>query len=154
MYTHILIATDGSELAQKAVDHGFSLARKLGSKVTVLTVTEPFPIYAMAGELGMATTPIDLEAHRQSGRELAAKILAKAKVSAGKSGVDVETLHVEEIRPAEAIIEMAREKDCNLIVMASHGRRGLSRLLLGSQTMEVLTYSPVPVLVIRDDSAS
>jgi nucleotide-binding universal stress UspA family protein len=149
MYTNILIATDGSELAQKAVDHGLSLARKLGSKVTVMTASEPFPVYAMGGEFGAVAAQIDWEAYREGNRQLAAGILDRAKKSAEKSGVQIETLHVEDMRPAEAIIDTAKERGCNLIVMASHGRRGLSRLLLGSQTVEVLTYSQLPVLVIR-----
>jgi nucleotide-binding universal stress UspA family protein len=149
MYTHILIATDGSELAGKGLDHGISLARKLASKVTILNVTEPIPVYGMGSEFGMPGPVIDFEAYRQGGREAAAKILGKAKEAAERAGVAAETVHVEAMRPAEAIVETARDKDCNLIVMASHGRRGLGRLFLGSQTIETLTHSPVPVLVVR-----
>lgn len=149
MYTHILIATDGSELAQKGLDHGLSLARKLEGKVTILNVSEPVPVYAMGGEFGPAGPAIDLEAYRQGGREAARKILGEAEAAAEKAGVPAETVHVELMRPAEAIVETAKDRGCNLIVMASHGRRGLGRLFLGSQTIETLTYSPVPVLVVR-----
>ena len=149
MYTHILIATDGSALAQKGLDHGLSLARQLGGRVTILNVSEPIPAYAMGGEFGMPTPAIDFESWMQSGREAAAKILGKAKEAAERAGVGAETVHVEGMRPAEAIVETARDKDCNLIVMASHGRRGLGRLFLGSQTIETLTHSTVPVLVVR-----
>lgn len=149
MYTHILIATDGSELAQKGLDHGLSLAKRLGSKITILNVSEPVPVYAMGGEFGAAGPAIDFETFRQSGREAADRILGKAKLAAEKFGVAAETVYVELMRPAEAIVETAKEKDCNLIVMASHGRRGLGRLFLGSQTIETLTHSPIPVLVVR-----
>jgi nucleotide-binding universal stress UspA family protein len=149
MYTHILIATDGSELAQKGLDHGLSLAKKLGGAVTIVNVSEPIPAYAMGGEFGMPTPAIDYEAWMQGGREAAARILGQAREAAERVGVAAETVHVEGRRPAEAIVETARERDCNLIVMASHGRRGLGRLFLGSQTIETLTHSPVPVLVVR-----
>ena len=149
MYPHILIATDGSELAQKGLDHGFSLARKLGSRVIILNVSEPVPAYAMGTEFGAMAPTIDYEAHRQAGREAGDRILRKAKEGADRLGIDAETIHVELMRPAEAIVETAKERDCNLIVMASHGRRGLGRLFLGSQTIETLTHSPVPVLVVR-----
>ena len=149
MYTHILIATDGSELAQKGLDHGLSLAKQIGGRVTILYVSEPVPVFAMGGDFGMAGPAIDFEAYRQSGREAAAAILGKAKELADRMGVPSETIHIEEAIPAEAIVEVAREKDCNLIVMASHGRRAISRLFLGSQTIETLTHSPVPVLVVR-----
>lgn len=149
MYTHILIATDGSELAQKGVDHGLSLARQLGGKVTILNASEPAPVYTMGAEFGAVGTAIDLEAYRESGRQAAQRILGKAKAAAEAMGVAAEVVHVEMMRPAEAIVETAKERDCNLIVMASHGRRGLSRLFLGSQTIETLTFSPVPVLVVR-----
>ena len=149
MYTHILIATDGSELAQKGLDHGLSLAKRLGSKVTILNASEPMPVYAMGGEFGAAGPAIDFETFRQSGRKAADRILGKAKVAAEKFGVAAETVYIELMRPAEAIVETAKEKDCNLIVMASHGRRGLGRLFLGSQTIETLTHSPIPVLVVR-----
>ncbi|MBS3651597.1 universal stress protein [Pseudaminobacter sp. 19-2017] len=149
MYTHILIAIDGSELAQRGLDHGLSLAKLIGGKVTILTVSEPIPAYAFGGGFGGVGVPIDFEAYRQSGKETAERILADAKASAVRVGVAAETVYVEERRPAEAIVETATERDCNLIVMASHGRRGLGRLFLGSQTIETLTFSPVPVLVVR-----
>lgn len=149
MYTHILIATDGSELAQKGLDHGLSLARKLGARVTIINVSEPIPVFALAGEFGGQVPAVDLESYRRRGEEAAAKILTEAKAAADKMGVAATTIHVEESRPAEAIVETAMEQDCNLIVMASHGRRGLGRLFLGSQTIETLTHSPIPLLVVR-----
>ena len=146
MYKHILIATDGSELAQKGVDHGLSLAKNLDAKVVVVTVTEPFPIYA--GE-GWALGPGDFERYDADQIKFAQELLAPIKASADRLGVTCETRHVPNRRPAEAILDTAAEEDCSLIVMASHGRRGLERLFLGSQTQEVVSRSSLPVLVVR-----
>lgn len=150
MYTHILIATDGSELAQRGVDHGLSLAKDLGARVTILTATEPFPFRASAGvAAGWVPGPDDFSVYEKGQKENADKLLAEVKSAADKMGVAADTVHVPDLHPAEAIVQTAKAKDCNLIVMASHGRRGLGRLLLGSQTSEVVTYSSVPVLVVR-----
>ncbi len=146
MYKHILIATDGSEIAQKGVDHGLSLAKNLDAKVMVVTVTEPFPIYA--GE-GWALGPGDFERYDADQIKFAHELLAPIKASADRLGVTCETRHVPNRRPAEAILDTAAEEDCSLIVMASHGRRGLERLFLGSQTQEVVSRSSLPVLVVR-----
>jgi nucleotide-binding universal stress UspA family protein len=146
MYEHILISTDGSEVAQKGVDHGLSLAKSVGAKVAIVTVTERFPIYAGPDWI---PGPADLADYDTRQNEAAAKVLADVKAAAGRLGIDVDTVHVAEAQPAEAIIATAKNRQCDLIVMASHGRRGLGRLLLGSQTSEVLVSSPVPVLVVR-----
>lgn len=149
MYKHILISTDGSEIAQKGVDHGLSLAKTLGAKVTVVTVTEPFPFSATAAGAGWVPGPNDIAFYEEGQKEFADKVLAKVNEAAARMGVEVTTEHVPDAHPAEAIVDVAKEKDCSLIVMSSHGRRGLGRLILGSQTSEVLTSSPVPVLVVR-----
>jgi nucleotide-binding universal stress UspA family protein len=146
MYKHILIATDGSELARKGIDHGLSLAKALDAKVMVVTVTEPFPI--SAGE-DWAPGPGDLERYNADQAKFAQELLEPIKANADKFGVTCETRHVPARRPAEAILDMAAEEGCSLIVMASHGRRGLRRLLLGSQTHEVVSRSSIPVLVVR-----
>ena len=146
MYKPILIATDGSEIAQKGVDHGLSLAKNLDAKVMVVTVTEPFPIYA--GE-GWALGPGDFERYDADQIKFAQELLAPIKASADRLGVTCETRHVPNRRPAEAILDTAAEEDCSLIVMASHGRRGLERLFLGSQTQELVSRSSLPVLVVR-----
>lgn len=149
MYKHILIATDGSELAQKGLGHGLALAKSLGSKVTIITVTEPFPVYGMAGEFGWVGSPADVESYKNGSKEFARKVLSAAKAAADKAGVKAEVLHIDDSTPADAIVAIAKERGNDLIVMASHGRRGIGRLLLGSQTSEVLTHSTVPVLVVR-----
>lgn len=145
MYRHILIATDGSEVGQKGVEHGISLARDLSARATVITVTEPYPIYAgYPGATG--TMLIDYGTGQQ---ETANAILAAAGQIANSAGLGVETVHVADSQPAEAIIESAKSRNCDLIVMGSHGRRGASRILIGSKTWEVVAQSHVPVLVVR-----
>lgn len=146
MYKHILISTDGSDVARKGVDHGLALAKSLDAKVTIVTVTERLPVY-FGLDAGVAATAYgDFGA---SQREAAEKVLAAAGEAAARMGVTVETILLENAVPAEAIIETAKARGCNLIAMASHGRRGLGRLVLGSVTAEVLAQSPVPVLVVR-----
>ncbi|MHA6645848.1 universal stress protein [Mesorhizobium sp. A623] len=147
MYTHILISTDGSEFAQKGVDHGLSLAKALGSKVTIITATEPFPI--PTGTAAWVVTPNEIAGYTAGRKNEAEDLLASVKAAAEKMGIDANAVHVPDARAATAILETAQRAGCNLIVMASHGRRGVKRLLLGSQAAEVVTSSPVPVLVVR-----
>lgn len=149
MYNHILISTDGSEVAQKGLDQGLSLAKALGAEVTIITVTERFPAYAAGLGLEYAWTDTTLAEYAAGQEEVAKSILTAAKQSADRLGVSAQTLHVKEAQPAEAILEAAKSRNCSLIAMSSHGRRGLGRLVLGSVTAEVLAHSPVPVLVIR-----
>ena len=145
MYKNILIATDGSELAQKAVAQGLALAKALAAKATAITVTEHWASM-VTGEMGIA---YPIEDYEKGCAASAAKILAAAEDIAKMSGVSCETLHVKDQFPAEGIIETAKKRDCDLIVMASHGRRGVSRLLMGSQANRVVTLSTIPVLICR-----
>jgi nucleotide-binding universal stress UspA family protein len=149
MYSHILIATDGSELAQRGVDQGLWLAKQLGSKVTILTASDPIMPYAFSGEFATAASVTEFADYNKKQEEGAMAILSKVKAAADKMGVSADTVYMEEMRPAEAIADIAKERGCALIVMASHGRRGLGRLFLGSQTIEVLSHSAIPVLVVR-----
>jgi nucleotide-binding universal stress UspA family protein len=137
MYEHILIATDGSELAGKAVAQGLALAKALKAEVTAVTVTEPWD----------ALSSFDDYESRMA--KYAEDTLSAVSRAAREEEVPCATLHVKDRRPAEGIVEAARTQGCDLIVVASHGRRGLARLLLGSQAYEVVTTSPVPVLVCR-----
>lgn len=148
MYRNILIATDGSDLASKAVDHGIMLAEKLGASVIVVTVWEIWSSDEIASEVSRGTAN-PMQRIEEIATKFAEKILAAAKTAAQDAGVECETIQVRDRAPAEAIIATANEKGCDLIVMASHGRRGLNRLVLGSKTLEVLSYSKVPVLVLR-----
>ena len=148
MYKHILIATDGSDLAQKAEAAGLTLAKSLNAKASAVTVTEPWDALSMAAlaERGMPNPVADYE---QTVASAANRILWRVNETAKKTGVACTTIHVKDKHPAEGIIETAKERGCDLIVMASHGRRGISKLLLGSQVTKVVTLSPVPVLVCR-----
>lgn len=146
MYQHILISTDGSKVAQKGIDHGLGLAKALGARVTVLTVSERLPVYSVFdGGLSQSVYD-DYVAAQKSGAEA---ILAAADAAARSLGVAAETVYLENALPADAILETAKARGCDLICMASHGRRGLGRLVLGSVTSEVLVHSSVPVLVAR-----
>jgi nucleotide-binding universal stress UspA family protein len=145
MPSHILIATDGSELAEKAIEHGLALAARYAARVTVVTVSEAWT--SMVDREVVIAFPV--EAYQRATATFAGKILAAAEAKAKAAGVTVETLHVQDMRPAEGILHAAETRGCDLIVMASHGRRGLSRMLLGSQTQTVLTQGSVPVLVVR-----
>jgi nucleotide-binding universal stress UspA family protein len=145
MYRHLLIATDGSELAAKAVAHALALAKALGARATAVTVTDMFP----TGPYSPIPMPSVIERYETVATESAAKILSSVSEVAGKFGVACDTLHVKDQTPAEGVVAAAIEKGCDLIVMASHGRRGVSRILLGSQAQKVVTLSPVPVLIWR-----
>lgn len=145
MYKHILIPTDGSELSAKAVHHGVTLAKSIGAKLTVLTTTEPFHVFSTDPKMITDTEPL----YKRHAAEFAAKTLEAAAKYAKAAGVPCETVHLEEGFPYDGIIKTADAKHCDLILMASHGRRGVSALLLGSETVKVLTHSKIPVLVYR-----
>jgi len=144
MYKHILIATDGTELAGKAVAVGLALARQLKAKVTVVTATEPWA--AMTTGAGAFAFPV--AQYEKAASDSAARILEEVSAAAKREDVACEAVRVNDF-PAEGIIETAKAKACDLIVMASHGRHGLARALLGSQATRVLTLSTVPVLICR-----
>jgi nucleotide-binding universal stress UspA family protein len=145
MYTHILIATDGSSLSARGVDHGVNLAKALGARVTVLTVSEDFHVFSMDPEQ-LEETQATFREHM---REQASRTLAEAAASAEAAGVVTSQMHLENHQPYLAIIRTAEGQGCDLIVMASHGRGGVSALFLGSETMKVLSHSKIPVLVVR-----
>jgi nucleotide-binding universal stress UspA family protein len=145
MYAHILIATDGSELAGRAVEQGLTLAKTLGSKVTALTVTEPWTA-AVSGEWAVA---FPVEEYEKAAAANADKILSQVKDTAARISVACETVHVKDQFAAEGIVEEAKSRSCDLIVMGSHGRRGLAKFVLGSQATRVLTHSTTPMLICR-----
>lgn len=145
MYKHILIATDGSELADKAVATGLTIGKALGSRITVITVTEPWTAVA-PGEIGMA---FPVEDYEKGAADHAAGILEASKKKAAEIGVAADVLHVKDRYPADGIIEAAKAKNADLIVMASHGRRGVARVLIGSQANRVVIHSTVPVLICK-----
>jgi nucleotide-binding universal stress UspA family protein len=147
MYSHILIPTDGSQVAQKGVDHGLSLAKAIGAKVTLLTASERFPDYVAT--TGWALAPNEMTTFEEGQARLSKEILTRAQKSAELMGVAAEVLYMQGSFPADAIVEVAGKRQCDLIVMSSHGRRGFERVVLGSQTTDVLARSTVPVLVVR-----
>jgi len=146
MFKHILIPTDGSELSEKAVTNGIAFARSIGARLTVVTASAPFHIVTMDA---MMVTPETEERYmndmEQLGQERLDAIMEKAKAA----GVPCETLHVFNNHPYDAIIATAQAKGCDLIFMASHGRRGVAALLLGGETNKVLTHCKIPVMVWR-----
>jgi nucleotide-binding universal stress UspA family protein len=142
MYRHILIPTDGSELAGHGLAHGLALAKSLGAKASVIFVVEPFS--EMTGRY-LET----IERYVELRKEQATTVLDRAAKAAKEAGVSCETVQVENGHPHQAIIAAAEDKGCDLIVMSSHGRSGLSMLLIGSVTNKVLTLAKTPVLVCQ-----
>lgn len=148
MYKNILIATDGSELARKGLEHGLSLAKPLGAKVTVLTVSEPLrPEMANAARLGGIDDPVGR--YDQQIDDIMKKRFALIEQRGAEHSITPDLVHEIDDSPAEAILRFAKLRSCDLIVMSSHGRRGLQKVLLGSQTSEVLANTTIPVLVVR-----
>ena len=148
MYKHILLPTDGSELAMKGLEQGLALAKALKASATIATVTPEWSAYEMAIE-AQAGRSNPIERFEKETATTAQRILNAAKRKAEAAGVDVDTVHMAERHAAEGIIEAATERGCDLIVMSSHGRRGVRRIVLGSQAAEVVTNTTIPVLIIR-----
>jgi nucleotide-binding universal stress UspA family protein len=147
MYKHILLPTDGSKLSARAVAQGIALARLTGARVTGLFVAPaPTPL-VFEGLRPVAY--VQPEEHAAMTRRAAAKYLGAIEKAAAEAGVPCETVTIEGEYPAETIIDLATRRKCDLIVMASHGRRGLAGVLLGSETQKVLTHAKAPVLVCR-----
>ncbi len=147
MYQRILVATDGSELSQKAVDHALALAAKLGAQVVALKVVAPYPISYFEGAMAIDTKEV---ARIEDGwRDAAQTELAKVQAAGTTLGVTVTPVVARSDVVSETVISAAKKHGCDLIVMASHGRRGVARMLLGSETQHVLTHSHIPVLVLR-----
>ena len=145
MFKHILIPTDGTDLSRKAVIYGVQLAKTVGARVTAITLMEPYQVASMDAVLVAET----VEEHDERVARVADRALEQVKMAAEAAGVTAETLRESHDQPYRAIIDCALANQCDLIVMASHGRRGVAALLLGSETAKVLTHSTIPVLVYR-----
>ena len=147
MYKHILIPTDGSEVAEKAVAAGIDFARESGARVTLFTAVPeyepPSEADAYAGRL------VSIADHARKSEELARGVLARASDQARAARLEFKTDYAESNRPWHAIIDAAERHGCDAIFMASHGRKGLAAAWHGSQTREVLTHSTLPTLVFR-----
>lgn len=144
MYKRILFPTDGSDITAKALQTAIGMARLMQAELSVIAVKEPFP-YGAISEMQPTPPQEFLDAQER----VAAARVKTATAAASAAGVAAQGHTVEAVHPWEAIIEHARDQACDLIVMASHGRRGLSALLLGSETQKVLTHASLPVLVVR-----
>ncbi|MBR0749534.1 universal stress protein [Bradyrhizobium japonicum] len=150
MYAHILLSTDGSDVARNGLKHGIALAKALKARVTVIAVTESLPIdYGSGHASGWIPSQQEIDAFDAASRQRADKFLGEARAIAEQAGISAKLLHVPNAHPATTIIATAKSVGCDLIVMGSHGRRGLKKLFLGSQTSEVLADGNVPVLVVH-----
>jgi nucleotide-binding universal stress UspA family protein len=144
MFKRVLVPTDGSDITQKAVDSAIALAKSLGAQLFTISVKEPFP-YSAISEM----QPTPPQEFFDAQERIAAKRVAGVVESAKAAGIACQAHTVEALHPWEAIIDHAKRQECDLLVMASHGRRGVTALLLGSETQKVLTHSTIPVLVVR-----
>ncbi len=144
MYQRILFPTDGSEITAKALTHALGLAKLTGAELCVLAVKEPFP-YSAISEM----QPVPPQEFFDAQERVAAARVKSVSDAAAAAGVKTSGHTVEALHPWEAILDHAKNRNCDVVVMASHGRRGVSALLLGSETQKVLTHSTLPVLVVR-----
>ncbi|HEY5862366.1 MAG TPA: universal stress protein [Casimicrobiaceae bacterium] len=147
MYKHMLVATDGSKLSGKAVTQAIALAQALSAKLTAFYASPDYPMPAFSD--GVVYDPVSRKDYAAMALKEAERILGPVKTKAEAGGIECATMHAISPAPWEAILAAAKKTKCDAIVMASHGRRGLTALLLGSETQKVLTHSKVPVLVVR-----
>jgi len=148
MYQHILVPTDGSDLSGRAVGEAVAFARSVGARITALTVSPPFQLDGYEPFLVTVTPTQHERAHETRARE----VLGDVRSRASAAGVPCEVVAVVNDAPWQAIIEIAQRQGCDLVFMASHGRRGMAGMLLGSETQRVLTHCKIPVLVYRVSS--
>jgi nucleotide-binding universal stress UspA family protein len=148
MFKHILVATDGSKLSGKAIRTAVRLAAATGAKVTGSYVIAPY-VAPMYGEAAIYVPAVSPRRYKELTQREAKKALAAVEIEARTAGVEYRGASITANSPWEGIVRTARSKGCDLIVMASHGRRGLAGLVLGSETTKVLTHSKIPVLVCR-----
>lgn len=144
MFQRILVPTDGSDITKVAVDTAIGLARSLKARIYTISVKEPFP-YSAISEM----QPTPPQEFFDAQERIASQRITAVRDACVEAGVECDAHTVEALHPWEAIIEHAKHMECDLLVMASHGRRGVSALLLGSETQKVLTHSKLPVLVVR-----
>ena len=144
MFKRILVPTDGSEITAKAIDAAIELAKSIGAELCTISVKEPFP-YSAISEMQPTPPQEFFDAQERIANQRVQSVVDLARAA----GVGCQAHTVEALHPWEAIIDHAKRMECDLLVMASHGRRGVSALLLGSETQKVLTHSKIPVLVVR-----
>jgi nucleotide-binding universal stress UspA family protein len=144
MFQSILVPTDGSDVTTKALQAAIELARQFKGQLHALSVKEPFPYSAMS-----EMQPVPPQEFYDAQERIAAARVKAVVDAAQAAGLSCTGHTVEALHPWEAIIDLAKTQQCDLIVMASHGRRGVAALLLGSETQRVLTHSPLPVLIVK-----
>ncbi|MGE0557812.1 MAG: universal stress protein [Burkholderiales bacterium] len=148
MFKHILLPTDGSKLADRAIVRGMALAKSVGAKLTLLTVVPEFRM--IADESFAVPMSAELKSrYEKEAKARAAKKLETVRQRMTRAGLKSDVVVIASDLPYQQIIAVAGKRKCDLVVMASHGRRGLTGLLLGSETVKVLTHSKIPVLVVR-----
>jgi nucleotide-binding universal stress UspA family protein len=145
MFKHILLPTDGSELSEAAIQKGIQFAKSINAELTGFHVILPFHVFTLQTEMLEDTK----EQYERQSKVQAEQFLGVIKKAAEKAGVSCDTDYVTSSHPYEMIIKAAEKKGCDLIMMASHGRRGMQGLLIGSETQKVLTHTKIPVLVCR-----
>ena len=144
MFKRILVPTDGSDITAKAVQTAISLAKLHGAALSTISVKEPFP-YSAISEM----QPVPPQEFYDAQERIAAARVKDVVTAADAAGVACNGHTVEALHPWEAILDHAKAQQCDLVVMASHGRRGVAALLLGSETSRVLTHSEIPILVVK-----
>jgi nucleotide-binding universal stress UspA family protein len=147
MYKNLLVATDGSKLSGKAVAHALGLAQAIGAKVTAFYAAPDYPMPAYAD--GVVYEPVSRKEYSKLAAQDAEKILNDVAAKSKAANVECKTAYSIAAAPWEAILDAAKKNKCDAIVMASHGRRGISAVLLGSETQKVLTHGKLPVIVVR-----
>lgn len=148
MYKHIMLPVDGSELSLKAVYECFAFAKSIAATVTLIYVQPHYSLHVAAGFISDVVKELEKDREEEY-KETAQQMLAELEARAKADGVECDGMVVVGNSPYEEIIENAGKRNCDLIVMASHGRRGLDAVLLGSETVKVLTHTKIPVLVVR-----
>jgi nucleotide-binding universal stress UspA family protein len=148
MFSNILLAVDGSDISLRAARQGIELAAALKARVTVISVTIPWAAYFSREPAAVVPDAIVSQtAYEQKREAIAARTLQDIVSQAKGAGVAAKAVHRSQRDPYRAIIDVAQQENCDLIVMGSHGRRGIAGVLLGSETMKVLTHTEIPVLV-------
>ncbi|MFN6339760.1 MAG: universal stress protein [Cyanobacteriota bacterium] len=146
-YRHVLVPSDGTQLSAQALNQAIDLAKAFGAQLTLLHVQAPVPVPLVG--MGDMLDPTTVESLSRAAERESERVLRDARAAATREGLTIQTEIVKQDLPFRAIVDAVKRHGCDLIVMASHGRKGLSGLLLGSETQRVLLHSPVPVLVVR-----
>ena len=149
MYKHILVPTDGSALSDKAVEAAIKLAKLAGARITAFHAVEPYPLQGAYASEASGIAELQPEIFAERSEEYAKRVLDAVASAAAAANVQCDTEYATSRSASQAIVNKAATEGCDLIVMASHGRRGLEGFLLGSETQKVLIHSKIPVLVCR-----